>query len=89
MATLNLSGSRVGTEHESQQHLALTLGERDWRRLPAAAEAGAEGGALGGLEEVSAAVAVLDARERAELNEQTARVLSELQARLQQRLATL
>ena len=55
----------------------------------AATEHAQAGGSLGGVDEVNAAVAALDGRERAELDEQTGRVLAELQARLLQRVATL
>ena len=58
---------------------------------PATAEAGdgAEGGSLGSIDDLSTAVAQLNAAERAELDQQTDLLLNELQARLQARLATL
>ena len=49
----------------------------------------AEGGSLGSIDDLSTAVAQLNAAERAELDQQTDLLLNELQARLQARLATL
>ena len=58
--------------------------------LPTTAEASTEeGGSLGSIDDVSTAVADLNAAERAELDQQTDLVLNELRARLQARLATL
>ena len=58
--------------------------------LPTTAEASTEeGGSLGSIDDVSTAVADLNAAERAELDQQTDLVLNELRTRLQARLATL